>query len=963
MPDSLELTLFGSPEVRSNGHLVTGFRTSKAQALLYYLAVTARPHTRATLAGLLWGDQPEAAARASLSKCLSNLHDLLGKAVLVERQTATFNRTHPYQLDTEHFLASLGAPLTAETLQRVQVALARYRGDFLEGFYVRAAPDFEQWLLTQRAHYREGMVNGLHGLATYAAQQGDLTQAIAHHRRLLTLEPWREAAHRQLMSLLARTGQRAAALAQFETCRRVLAEELAAEPDAETLALVEAIRAGEFDKMTRWQDDKVKDGQDHLVTLSPPHPVTPPLPLPPTPLIGRERDLADLGEWIRNPQCKLITITGPGGIGKTRLALAAAADHSTRFQQGAVFVPLAGVSSAQFLPQAILSALNVPFRGDLSAQQQVRAVLSSQERLLVLDNYEHLLPDVELLIDLLHYAPQTTLLVTSRERLALQAEHLHELSGLDYPPNQPPSLHAKLTSDLSSYAAVRLFLQRVRQLQPRFAPNDQELRAIVRICRISEGMPLALELAAAAVREQSCLALAALLEQGQAHLAARLRDLPERHRTMAAVFEHSWRLLSVTEQQVLAALSVLRGGFEVKAAQAVAGATSAILAMLIDKSWLRCSPNGRYDIHELVRQYASEQLLVSGEFDKVQKRYTQYFLQFAATAESGLVGTQQITWMVRIEQEIDNVRSILQWLTMHKPEDALYMMLNLFWFFQSSGHLQEGYNWFTTALVSPASISALVYANSYNAAGFLAVCLNEIDEAEELFAQSFTLYQQLEPSDRLVAEGLALVLNRRSLVPLFRGDYVQTLDLCQQSLDVARTIGSQWQASLALFYAGEALYHQGLFAQSKSTYEESLLLCDAVGNRRSSGRRVVRLGHVACAQGDLVQAIMLFKKGLTVAAECQDRPGIGFAFVGLARTAAISGDYQRAALLLAAKEEMATISPVARFWPMDRMENERTLETLHTHLDDAAFATAWAEGAAMSIGEAVAYALAHSTSA
>lgn len=481
---------------------------------------------------------------------------------------------------------------------------------------------------------------------------------------------------------------------------------------------------------------------------------------------------------------------------------------------------------------------------------------------------------------------------------------------------------------------------------------------MVRICRISEGMPLALELAAAAVREQSIMALAAALEEGQARLASRLRDLPERHRTIAAVFAHSWQLLSATEQQVFCALSVFRGGFWAEAAQEVANATPMILADLSDKSLLRRNEAGRYDIHELVRQYASEQLLVSGKLDQIQKRYTQYFLDFAASAEAGLVGVHQIEWMARIDQEIDNVRSVLQWLTVHKPEDALHMLLHLFWFFQSTGHLQEGCEWFAAASADPASISPLVCANSYSAAGFLAVCMNKIDEAEELFTQSLAFFQQLNASDRLVAEGLAYVLNRQSLVPLFRGDYVQTLQLCQQSLDVARPLGSQWQVSLALFYAGEALYHQGLLAESQSAYEESLRLCDAVGNLRSSGRRMVRLGHVVCAQGDLVQAIRLFKKGLKIAAECQDRPGIGFAFIGLARTATLSSDYQRAALILAAKEEMATISPVARFWPMDRKESENVLKLIHAHLDDATFTTAWAAGCAMALEEAVAYALA-----
>jgi predicted ATPase/DNA-binding SARP family transcriptional activator len=963
MPNSLVLTLFGSPEVRNNGQLVTGFRSSKAQALLYYLAVTGRPHTRPTLTGLLWGDQPETAARVSLSKCLSNLHELLGDALLIDRQTVSFNRSIPYQLDIEAFAEGVSAPVTDASAHTLQVALTLYRGDFLEGFYVRGAPDFEQWLLGQRAQYRENVLQGLHALAAYAEQEDHLPQAISHTRRLLTLEPWREEAHRQLMRLLAASGQRAAALAQYETCRRILDEELAVEPDVETVALVEAIRAGEFDRMTGGRGDKVNVALDRSVPVSPPPLVTPPLPIPPTPLIGRERELAELGELIDNPQCKLITITGPGGIGKTRLALAAAADQSGKFQHGAIFVPLAGISSAQFLPQAILSALNVPLQGDLSPQQQVRAVLYNQERLLVLDNYEHLLPDIDLLLDMLHHAPQTTLLVTSRERLALQAEHLHELAGLEYPPSPSRSLGARSSGDWLSYMAVQLFLQRVRQTQPRFAPGDEELAAMVRICHITEGMPLALELAAAGIREQSCVALATALQQGQARLTARLRDLPERHRTIEAVFEYSWRLLSVTEQQGLAALSVFRGGFATEAAQEIATATPTMLATLVDKSWLRRNGAGRYDIHELVRQYAHEQLVASGAFPAIHAGYTRYFLDLSEAASAGLGGSQPSAWMARVEQEIDNLRAVLQGLITHRPEEGLQMTLNLFWLWQSTNYLQEGCEWLASALAHNESASPFLRASAYIDAGFLAICMNRIAEAEKLLAHSFALYQTLDTSDPQVAEGLASVLNRQSLAPLFQGDYAETLRLTDQALVLARQSGSQREAASALFFGAEALYHQGFFVQAQCRYEESLKLKMSMVNPRSSGRTLMRLGHVACALSDLTEAIAFFHRALQAAVDCRDQPGVCFALIGLARTAAAQGDYQRATALLAAKEEIVAINPIARFWPMDRKVNEETLTTIHAHLDDATFATAWAKGIAMSLEQAIAYALAESSNA
>ncbi|MCB0061127.1 MAG: AAA family ATPase, partial [Caldilineaceae bacterium] len=628
--------------------------------MLYYLAVTGRPHTRPTLAGLLWGDQPEAAARTSLSKCLSNLHDLVGDAVLIERQTIAFNRNQPYDLDSEGFLAGIAQPPTPETIRSWQAALALYRGDFLEGFYVRDAPDFEQWVLTQRAYYREAVINGLHTLANFCNQQGNLSQAISHNRRLLTLEPWREEAHRQLMTRLARSGQRAAALAQFETCRRVLAEELAVEPDAETVALVEAILSGEFDTVT---SDKVKVA--HPVTRSPPHLV---IPIPPTPLIGRERELAELGELISNPQCRLITITGPGGIGKTRLALAVAAEHSEKFQQGAVFVSLASISSAQFLPQAILGALDVPLQGTLSPQQQVRRTLYNQEQLLVLDNYEHLLPDVELLLDILHHAPEITLLVTSRERLALQAEYLSELTGLAYPAHPFLSSKVESVTNLNSYPASQLFLQRVRQIQPRFMPTNIEVAALVQICRKLDGIPLAIELAAVHARILPIEQIAARLDNSLNLLTAGSRTAPPRHQTLRATIDWSYDLLGDAERILLRRLSVFAGRFSLEAVDYVCGPFPAalfdLMLQLVDKSLVLVNRDGdemHYRLLDTIREYAYEKLVAAGEKAHLRLNHLNFFTQLAETAYPKLIGVEQGHWLVQVERAHDNLRFALSW--------------------------------------------------------------------------------------------------------------------------------------------------------------------------------------------------------------------------------------------------------------------------------------------------------------
>jgi DNA-binding SARP family transcriptional activator len=348
MPDQSQLTLFGSPEVRRHGQIVTGFRTSKAQALLYYIAVTGRPHTRATLAGLLWGDQPEDAARASLSKCLSNLRDLLGDAVLIERQTVALNHDHPYDLDTERFAAAVSQPPTVATSQALQAALALYRGDLLEGFYVREAPDFEQWLLVQRAHYREMAVNGLQMLAHFYVQQGELPQAIVHTRRLLALEPWREEAHRQLMTLLARSGQRAAALAQFEACRRMMAEELAVEPDAETVDLYNQISMGKFSTPILPGESNTASPTLHPQSVDDKHAAghglasQNPLAKRETEVDwgeapdvsqfhGRQSELAQLHKWLVDDRCRVVAVLGIGGVGKTALTTKIATQVESAF--------------------------------------------------------------------------------------------------------------------------------------------------------------------------------------------------------------------------------------------------------------------------------------------------------------------------------------------------------------------------------------------------------------------------------------------------------------------------------------------------------------------------------------------------------------------------------------------------------------------------------------------------------
>jgi DNA-binding SARP family transcriptional activator len=503
----LRLRLLGGCEFqRANG--AVRLESVKTGALLAYLALQADPQPRHKLMGLLWGDLPEASARRNLRHALWNLRHRFDSSdhpplILSDQQTIQFNHDADYWLDVETFeqYVRREAQLTGDATHPdsratlLRGAMDAYRGDLLEGFHVDDAPAFEEWLLVERERLRALAIETLHRLVGYYIGWGEYADGLEYARRLLAMEPWREEAHRQMMRLLALSGQRAAALAQYETCRRVLAEELSAEPSPETQALYESIRASAEE--TRQ-----------------PRAAAPPriLPLQTTPFVGRTEELEKIAELVRDPACRLITLVGPGGIGKTRLAVRAAADIVT-FRDGIFFIPLVGVGSADLIVSAIADVLGSSFHGGESTRIQLLNYLRDKELLLVLDNFEHLLASAPTVTEILLTALRAKILVTSRERLNLSEEWLFQVEGLAFPKDEGGRMRdGKISassfipppSSLESYGAVQLFLQTARRVRLGFVLAEEDKPVVAQFCRMVEGMPLAIELAAAWVRALSC---------------------------------------------------------------------------------------------------------------------------------------------------------------------------------------------------------------------------------------------------------------------------------------------------------------------------------------------------------------------------------------------------------------------------------------------------------------------------
>ena len=608
----LSLSLLGTFEITLDGEPATGFESAKVRALLAYLAIEAdRPQRREVLAGLLWPDITDEAARTNLRQALTNLRRVIANSSAdppfldISREYVQFNRASDYWLDVTAFPDLLAvnemhvhrhATTCSSCRQRLEKAVNLYRGPLLAQFFLGDSAAFEEWALFKRERLQLQALTALARLVDACQAQGKYAEAQEYARRQVELDPWREEAHRQLMIALWLSNERSAALAQYERCRRLIEQELGVEPAQETTTLYERMRAG--------------DGPvDH-------RPVAPVAHLPRllTQFVGRELELAELRSLLEQPTCRLITLVGSGGAGKTRLAVMAAAEQGMTFSDGVHFVSLAPVPSGESLAPVIAAALTFTFSVSADPKAQLIDHLREKEALLVLDNIEHLLGPkdtaIDLLVELLDHAPDIAILVTSRERLRLQSEWVLQVGGLPYPPDEQ-------VDHLADYSAVQLFTQRARQARVGFVPGRDDWPHVGRICRLVIGLPLGIELAATWVGTQTCQEIADNIERNLLTFATTYRDVPVRHRTLHAVLDYSWHLLSEDERRVLRQVAVFRGGFEQATAEDIAGASASILAALVDKSLVQSPPvpntTPRYDIHELVRQYGEEQLQEAGE--------------------------------------------------------------------------------------------------------------------------------------------------------------------------------------------------------------------------------------------------------------------------------------------------------------------------------------------------------------
>ena len=686
------------------------------------------------------------------------------------------------------------------------------------------------------------------------------------------------------------------------------------------------------------------------------------VPTTTTSLIGRDDDVAAVAALVADEGVRLLTLLGPGGVGKTRLAIEVAEISRGAFADGVVFVPLAPLRDAELVTSVLAETLGVKDVADRSLQEALVGHLQDKEMLLLIDNMEHLLPAVPVVAELLGECPRLTVLATSRAPLRLTGERQFPV----------PPLSLAGASPLGRSAAVRLFEERAAAISPSFALGPANEDAVAEICRRLDGVPLAIELAAARVKLFTPKALLQRLDPRLPMLSGGARDLPERQRTLRDTIAWSYDLLGFAERTLFGRLSVFAGGFTLDAAEAVCepgtsdgGTVLEILASLVDNSLLVSraydrpgDDEPRFTMLETIREYAAERLGSGDEVAEVHRAHATYYLALAERAQPEVSGLMLGGWLEVLEREHENLRVALRWAIRHGDVDfgtRLALMLWRFW--PERRYVTEGRRWLEAVLamgqpeggVAEPTLSARRWAFLHLVTGMLAGGQGDYDRAVELYEESLALYKNMGHT-----KGASGPLRELGLVAYHQGDYDRAVRLSEQALAMSRESGSAFGSGLAVCTLADALRAQGDIERARTLLAESL----ASLRRRTYPLRVAnavaitlsRLGSIECELGRDARALELHKESLVLARQYGFTFDVFSCMEGLARVEAIQGRPERAARLLGAsaarREDMGT-----QLTQITRADHDHAGAIARAALGEAAFEVAWNDGHQRSLNE------------
>ena len=898
----------------------------KRRALLAVLLLDANHVvSRDRLIDALWGEDPPDTARNTIQVYVSQLRKLLPEGVLETAAPGYRLVVEPEAVDLFEFMrlseegrTALGAGDAPGAADALEAALALWRGAPLADFA------WEPFAQTEIVRLEELRLAALEDRIEADLSLGRHGQLIAELERLVAEHPLRERLRGQLMLALYRSGRQADALAVYQRARRTMVDELGIEPGESLRRLERSILA-------------------HDPSLNAPQAgATSPrrVPTPPTPLLGRERELAALADLVRNEDTRLVTLTGTGGIGKTRLALELVRRLAPEFHNGSAVATIATLRDPALVTRAILEALEIPEVGRDPEEELIR-VLKDSELLLLVDNFEQVLPAARNIARLLEAAPALKLIVTSRAPLHVAAER-------EFP--VPP---------LAEDEAAELFIARAQAANPDFALSEQNAAAVAELCARLDGLPLAIELAAARTKLLPPTALLSRLGNRLELLTGGRRDAPQHQQTLRMTLDWSYDLLDPAAQRLFARLGVFAGGCTLPSAEAVCDGDGSVLeglAALVDESLVAqretVAGEPRFSMLEIVREYALERLSTSGEGEETRRRHLEHFVVFAEQAEPELIGANQIEWLDRVDHEHDNLRAALAYaLETADSSSALRLVVGVRRFWHIHGYLAEGRQVLESALAITPVAPSEDRANALNMIGILAGEQGDFDAARVKFQAALADARAVEAT-RSISSALVNLGN----MAFYGGDLDAARDLYKESIEHFASLGDLRGQALAKENVGLMALTADDVPEAVTWLTDALELAREVGDDREVAAASRSLAAAMIELGETVQATNLLAESLALARGLGEAHGIAVCLETFAGISATGGDVERAATLFGASDA-ARASIGAQRQPDQQILYDRWLARTLADLDTNTYSTRYEDGRALTLDDACALAL------
>jgi DNA-binding SARP family transcriptional activator len=832
----LEISFLGQFEIRINGK-VTEVSSGPARKLLAYLVLGRdTKHPREKLGGLLWPESSEKSARKNLRQALWQLRNDLGEEHLfVDTQTLAFNTDVDFWFDV--------AQLESNEQLDGNRLLGLYKGELLPGYY-------EDWVQLERDRLEALFDRSMEARIADGIEERSWLDVLDWSERWIALGRSPEAAFRALMIAHASRGDLSKVESVYQRCLKALQQDLNVDPSEETTGLYQDLLSGEVVYSDAIDSSPIRspESPDELLVV----------PAQSTPFIGREEELQEVQLLLEEHH--LISLTGPGGIGKTRLAIQIAIDSTARFKHGCFFVPLAPIREIGHIIQTVAETLNFPIATHEDPLRQLLRFLRRRNLLIILDNFEHLLKGVDIINHILEAAPEVKILVTSREKLNLHRETNFILRGMDFP----------LVSEIEPgdrNEAISLFVQAARKVRPGFTPEIEDLQYISKICQIVGGMPLAIELAAAWLHVLDVGEVARELEKGFDLLETERRDTPERHRSIQTIFEQSWDLLNSSEREVFTKLSIFRGGFTRDAAQQVAGAKLQQLAGLVNKSFLTHDPaKGRFELHELLRQFGQVQLeQTPAAIPILMEEYSKYYAGFMENSTAMLRGKSQTVVLNEIVADIENVRTAWRLLlSPPRPDMLLKGIAGLWHVYWIRWWTYAGMELFKEAVehLSETDDEECVHLRGLAMAfqSYFMAWLGLAEEGYKLAQISLETLKGFAHPEALVFAGYGLVVNAYML-----GKMAEESIMIKKMVEIASSVGDRWLSAFIMFAQGMIALIEGRYAEAQEVGETALEIYEDIGDLSGSTLPLIILGHRALVEGEHDRAKKHYQRCLMIA--------------------------------------------------------------------------------------------------